>query len=235
MGCRLPEPFGDTVIGSVTGDPITDCATQWQIETGSEAPELLPYNNGRGAIDVLPAAEAPPGGYTLLPPRSAQDARLINLNETLNDYVDGLRSQCFSSEGAATRARAALDDVGLTDWSVTVDASTPAADGTLHCWGAAGRARDRTAVVQAQTTDQPDADYMLLAGRLRTDRDQCWDLSTAAAHVRADASELGIPDSNVQITEVPRAAARCSVIHETVGGKIFIVLRGPSRGTPPTT
>ena len=217
----------DTVIDSITGHPVTDCAAAWQRETGQPAPTLLPYEASTGEIVVLPSAEVPPAGYQLLPPGSGQDPRLIQLQEALSDYVDGLPAGCYRDPAAITKTQAVLSGLGLAGWTVSV--SSPA-DGETSC--AAYELTDvavRQVELGSQPPAPPDAKYVQLAVLIRQDG-RCQPLTVAAARVRADARQLGLDEATnqVEINEITEPTAPCTSIYETVGGTITITLRGPA-------
>jgi hypothetical protein len=214
----------DTIIDSITGDPVSDCAVTWQRDTGQPAPKLLPYRAGTGEIVVLPSTQVPPAGYQLLPPGSGQDPRLIQLQEALDDYVDGLHACCYSDPVAITKTQAVLSGLGLAGWTVSV--SSPA-DGETSC------ANYDLTDVDAHRIElgsgppaPPDAKYVQLGALIRQDG-SCQSLTVAAERVRADARQLGV-DNQVEINQVTEPNAPCTSIYETVGGAIFITLRGPA-------
>ena len=80
-----------------------DCALQWQRDLGTIPPPLLAYDNGSGGVTVLPRDIKPPAGYERLPGRS-QDVALIQLQQSLDDYVNGLNSRCLDSTAATSLA-----------------------------------------------------------------------------------------------------------------------------------
>src|SRR4051794_33590344 len=82
----------DSIIPSASGDPLADCAAEWQRETGHAAPKLVAYDSGNGGIAVLPASQAPPAGYSPLPTGATQNVGMVQMQQWLDDYVSGLNS-----------------------------------------------------------------------------------------------------------------------------------------------
>jgi hypothetical protein len=68
-----------------------------------------------------------------------------------------------------------------------------------------------------------------LAAELRTIAAQCESLPAATAAVEQAAASLGLSqsDSTYELSQV-REDVPCTRIYESVGGTIFLVLRGPS-------
>src|SRR5436190_5528904 len=107
-----------TVIPSATGDPVADCAAQWQRDTGSPAPPLAAYDNGVGGITVLPADETPPSGWTRLQSGQTQNVSMVAMQQWLEDYVSGLNSGCYDNVTAVRMTQQALARLGMADWTV---------------------------------------------------------------------------------------------------------------------
>jgi hypothetical protein len=129
-----------------------------------------------------------------------------------------------------------LTRFGMTDWTVL-----PAPPAELS--GSSSTAREqcvqtaildpatRTVMLRALGGAMPaEAPYMKLAVRLRTLAQECLPLKAMTERVRSIADELGISETRneVQLTEVIEHDAPCTTITETVGGSIFVVLRGPA-------
>jgi hypothetical protein len=75
-----------------------------------------------------------------------------------------------------------------------------------------------------------EAPYMQLAARLRSLSTECMPLDPMTERVASILDELGISEarSEVQLTEIREHDAPCTTVTETVGGSIFLVLRGPA-------
>ena len=69
-----------------------------------------------------------------------------------------------------------------------------------------------------------------LAAKLRPLTQSCESLPAALTSVRADASDLGLSESarTYDLNAVTDNFVRCASIYETVGGTIFLTVRGPS-------
>ena len=208
----------DTIIPAVSGDPAYDCAVTWQSDLGSTPPPLAAYDNGSGGVTVIPRSEKPEASWKPLP--AGQDVALIQLQDSLDDYVAGLNSSCLSAEAATALTEAKLARFGFRGWSVTVrnqgsctnaDVIDPAGKSvTLISGGGASGAK---------------TSYQKLADRLRPLSVTCESLPAAVASVRAAAKGL-----TYELHAVEDDSLRCTSIYETVGGTIFVTVRGPAGG-----
>jgi hypothetical protein len=72
--------------------------------------------------------------------------------------------------------------------------------------------------------------HQKLAEKLQPLTQSCESLPSAVASVRAAASGLGLSESarGYDLNTVTDNSVRCASIYETVGGTIFLTLRGPS-------
>lgn len=221
---QCDTPGAPSIIPSVSGDPVADCAAEWRRQIGSDAPALVAYDNGHGGVEVRPADQPAAPRSSALPPGPAQDVALIELGESLDDYVAGLPSGCYDTATATRMANAQLDRLGLTGWTVT----PPPGTGCVSF--SAVEAATRTIALRT-TPDLPPGNepFRMLATRLRPIARECLPLAKAAARVRAEADALGLDSAkrDYQLATVTDAR-RCTTIHETVGGTIFLTLRGPA-------
>ena len=135
----------DTVIDATSGNPAADCAAEWQRELGTQAPLLIAYANVEGGVTVLPRSEKPPPGWQPLP---SQDVALIQLQGSLDDYINGLNSSCLNSSAATAFARRQLDSLGLASWTVNLRSSSQ----TTPTTGPAPRAAPSPGARPAPTT-----------------------------------------------------------------------------------
>jgi hypothetical protein len=218
----------DVIIPATSGDPVVDCAAQWQRETGTNAPRMVAYDNGHGGITVAPASQPPAPSSSPLPPGTTQNVSAISLQESLDDYISGLNATCHSADSAVAFVRHELQVAGLQEWSVS--APPDGADGTSTCAD--------TAIVDAKShevllralggPEALDLPFMKLAQRLRN-LSGCYSLDELAQRVRATARDLGLSEAarEYQLTTVPTAGS-CAMVHETVGGTIFLTIRGPN-------
>ena len=112
----------DTIIPSTSGDPAHDCTVEWKREFGS-APPLVAYDNELGGVTVLPRSATPPAGWRTI---HSQDVALIELQDSLDDYVNGLNSSCLGNAGATNLTESKLAQFGFTGWTVSSrEASSP--------------------------------------------------------------------------------------------------------------
>jgi hypothetical protein len=241
----------DTVIPSSSGDPAHDCAVEWQRELKTAAPRLVAYDNGHGGITVLPRHQTVPGGYKRLV--GPQDVDLIQLQTSLDDYVNGLNSSCLDGAAAASFAQSKLAQFGFTGWTVAVKGGRPSPPTTLPAPKAIPGTKTaptvstigtRTCVAadivdpttQTVTLSPTDAAtgrktvFEKLAGKLRPVTQTCESLPAAIASVRAAASGLGLSENTrgYDLNTAADNSMRCATIYETVGGTIFLDVRGPS-------
>jgi hypothetical protein len=215
----------DTIIPSVSGNPAHDCAVTWMRDNGTAAPGLVAYDNGHGGVTVIPRSEAPQAGWTRLASGS-QDVDLIQLQTSLDDYIGGLNSSCLDGAAATRLAEAKLAEFGFTGWTVTVR-------------NAAGRcvASDYVEPAQRTVTLIPSGPPLgsqttpqKLAAKLRPLTQNCQSLPAAVAAVRSATGELGLSESarTYDLNAVKDDSLRCASTYETVGGTIFLTIRGPS-------
>jgi hypothetical protein len=223
----------DAIIPSASGNPVTDCAAEWQRETGAQAPPLVAYDNGLGSISVLPASQQPPAGYTALPQGETQKIALVEMQQWLDDYVAGLNSDCFDNATAVAMTQNELTAVGLGDWTVH---SAPASDfsqgqvcvdtGILNP-GEGDKSVDLRALGGA---DPQDAPFEQLAVKIRSITQACAPVDVVTRQVRGAAAALGLSEdaNDYQLTEVNDPSAKCTTVTENVGGTIFLTVRGPA-------
>jgi hypothetical protein len=224
--CEIPG--SSVVIPAASGDPVADCAAQWQRETGGPAPRLVAYGNGLGGITVLPADETPPSGFTPLHAGVTQNVAMVQMQQWLDDYVSGLNAGCYESSTAIEMTQQELGRLGMTGWTVQ---PSPTTDG--------GRCVN-TGILDASTMTvslramggplPPGSDVERLAVELRSIAQDCAPLDATARQVRSAASKLGLSEDarQYELTEVRDDSAPCTRIVENVGGTIFLILRGPS-------
>ena len=240
----------DAVIPASSGDPARDCAADYRREFGTTAPRLVAYDNRLGGVTVIPRSRKPQAGWKRLV--SGQDVDLIQLQDSLDDYVNGLNSSCLASGSATNLARAKLTQFGFAGWTVavrspessstsvpgpTVTAGTKTApaestSGTNTC--VAGDIVDPstqsvTLIPTSVASGPPETTFQKLAHKLRPLTQSCESLAPAVASVRAAASSLGLSESatGYDLNTVIDNSMRCASIYETVGGTIFVTVRGP--------
>ena len=241
----------DAVIPSTTGDPAHDCAIDYRREFGSAAPRLVAYDNSLGGVTVIPRTQKPHAGWKRLV--SGQDVDLIQLQDSLDDYINGLNSSCLSSAAATSLAESRLAQFGFAGWTVALRsaessatsapnpkakrgapnaAPTESTTGSRMC--VAGDVVDPstqsvTLIPTSVATGAPTT-FEMLAGKLRPITQNCESLPSAVASVRAAASGLGLSESarGYDLNSITDNSMRCASIYETVGGTTFLTVRGPS-------
>jgi hypothetical protein len=240
----------DTIIPAVSGDPAYDCAVVLKADNGTDAPPLAAYDNGHGGVTVIPRSAKPQSGWKPLP--QGQDVALIQLQDSLDDYIRGLNSSCLDSSAATSLARSKLAEFGFTGWAVSVrspDSSSPnspapkatpgakaapvqSTSGTRSCVASdiVDPTTQAVTLIPAQVATGPEATFEKLADRLRPLTQRCQSLPAAVASVRSVASHLGLSESarTYELYTVPDHSLRCATIYETVGGTIFVTVRGPT-------
>lgn len=228
VGCHTPDG-GVSVADAVTGDPVVDCARIWEQQTGTQAPELVAYDNGGGGIEVVPATKDVPAGWQPLDPGVAQDPAVIELERALGDYADGLNADCFSLPDARAVVGTELERLGLADWGVSAERGE--ADGTDSCTSFYLDTPNQEVVLIPSDglVGSDDAPYAVFARELGEALDDgCVSLSAAADLTRRVASDTNIDVASLVIYEVSDDGARCTRADVNVGGRIEVTLRGPS-------
>jgi hypothetical protein len=213
----------DTIIPSTSGDPARDCAVDYRREFGTAPPQLVAYDNTRGGVTVLPSGTKPPAGWK---PLQSQDVALIQLQDSLDDYINGLNSSCLDSKAATDLTEAKLSQFGFTGWTVTVRNQGSCMGGGLV------DPASQTVTLSGSPggSTGPEPTFQKLADRLRPVTKSCKSLPAAVAAVRAAAGDLGLSESarTYQLNAVEDDSLRCASTYETVGGTIVLTVRGPS-------
>lgn len=239
----------DAVIPSTSGNPAHDCAVDYKREFGTRAPRLVAYDNDLGGVTVLPRGQKPPASYKRLV--SGQDVDLIQLQDSLDDYVSGLNSSCLDRAAATSFTQARLAQFGFTGWTVSVRSPEPSSSslptakpkpgpkaaptestsGAQTCVGGAlvDPTTESVTLSRGPVAIEPKTAFEMLAVKLRPVSQKCESLPAAVASVRATASDLGLSESarGYDLNTVTDNSMRCASIYETVGGTIFLTVRGP--------
>lgn len=215
----------DTIIPAISGNPAGDCAVTWKRDNGTTAPPLAAYDNGHGGVTVIPRSERPQAGWTRLASGS-QDADLIQLQTSLDDYIGGLNWSCLDAAAATKLAEAKLAQFGFTGWTVSVRSGP----GTCVAGDYVEPAKQTVTLIPTDVSNGPETTYEKLAVKLRPLTQSCQSLPSAVAAVRSAAGELGLSESarTYELNAVSDDSLRCASIYETVGGTIFVTIRGPS-------
>jgi hypothetical protein len=219
----------DAIIPATSGDPAHDCVVDYRREFGTAPPRLTAYDNGHGGVTVIPRSEKPQAGWTRLV--SGQNVDLIQLQDSLDDYVNGLDSTCLGARAATRLAAAKLAQFGFTGWKVDVRKSGSApgrscVDLNLVDPGS----QTVTLMPTGIPSGLPATTFEKLAARLRPVTRKCTSLPAALASVRAVARHLGLQENarGYDLNATTDNSMPCASIYETVGGTIFLTVRGPS-------
>ena len=206
----------DAVIPSSSGNPVRDCEREYKRDFGADAPPLVAYDNALGGVTVLPRSQKPPQGWTVL---QSQDVALIELQSSLDDYIAGLNSSCLDADAATALANAKLARFGFRDWTVDVRSGA----GACVAGDVVDPATKTVTLIPTDVATGPEASLRKLAERLRPIARSCRSLPAAVASVREAANGL-----TYDLNAVKDNSLRCAAIYETVGGTIFLTVRGPS-------
>ncbi|HUJ56144.1 MAG TPA: hypothetical protein VLW49_09185 [Gaiellaceae bacterium] len=216
-----------TVIDATSGDPASDCAAVWP----APAPKLQAYDDGIGGVVVIPASQKPRAGWTAI---ASQDVALIELQESLDDNINGLDSSCFDASAATTFARQQLDRLGLIGWTVQVRSSSQTGQ-SAPCYGGFAQPEAKTVTLMPFGDQSGPASWPphRLADSLRPLTQECLSLPAMKSEVEQRASSLGLSQTvegshNYELNSTEDDTMRCATVYETVGGTIDVVLRGPS-------
>jgi hypothetical protein len=243
----------DAIIPSTSGNPAHDCAVDYRREFSTAAPRLVAYDNGLGGVTVIPHDVKPHPGWKRLV--SGQDVDLIQLQDSLDDYIDGLNSGCFDSAAATSLTESKLARFGFAGWTVAVrnpgpsstslptptvttaaggrkPAPTVATSGTKTCVGGSlvDPTTETVTLFSGPVATGPKTVFEKLAVELRPLTKRCLSVPAAVSSVRATASSLGLSESarGYDLNTVEDNSMRCASIYETVGGTIFLTVRGPT-------
>jgi hypothetical protein len=228
----------DAIIPSTSGNPAHDCAVDYRREFGKAAPQLTAYDNGLGGVTVIPRRAKPQSGWKRLV--SGQDVDLIQLQDSLDDYINGLNSTCLDSAAATSLTESKLAQFGFTGWTVAVR-SQGSSPRTTTCVGGAivDPATESVTLASNPVATGPKTVFEKLAVKLQPITRSCESLPAAIASARSAASSLGLSESarGYDLNTVTDNSMRCASIYETVGGTIFLTCSSatarPQKSSPP--
>ncbi|PPK97796.1 hypothetical protein CLV92_103331 [Kineococcus xinjiangensis] len=236
VNCRTewadPTAMRDTVGGpELTGDPLADCRRYMELVGRPPIPDPVAFHH-QGTLYVAPRSEVPEGAEPLAPPAPEDDAA-FELEASMQDYVDGPQSRCFSEAETTEFASRELARLGLSGWTVTVvPADNPGGNDGLPC--AVGYADPATR--QAHVLPHRAAEEHGVGGDLATLRDtlreriadQCVGLREAEAIAE---EALGV-EHHWPLSAIPDPGASCTRVDLVIGGSIQVTLRGPDVAAP---
>ena len=115
----------------------------------------------------------------------------------------------------------------------TKAAPTESTSGTQACVGGAivDPTTESVTLSSGPVATESKATFEKLAVKLQPVTKSCESLPAAVSSVRASASSLGLSESarGYDLNTVTDNSMRCASIYETVGGTIFLTVRGPGR------
>jgi len=228
--CSGHPAIDNSIIDSVSGDPVADCAALWRRQVG-EPPELAAYQTPEGGVVVLPIDQSVPDSWMPLGGEFRQDSLLIELEAALDSLGGGLSAGCYQLPEAREIAAGHIERLGLSDWSITSERGE--ADGETTCtYFYLDRGTRRVVLIPLEGIAPPaDAPYVVLAERLNTiTTESCLTIEEAVQATLQEATNLGLnpEEPHLIIHRVRDNGASCARADVNVGGRIEVTVRGPS-------
>jgi hypothetical protein len=220
-------PTGTMDVDGPTGDPVVNCTAVWP----TRAPALVAYQNSFGGVEVYARDADVPPDRTRLPSGVVQDPVLIELDEALQDSVDGMFASCLTKQQALVKARQVLDELRVHDWPVVL--ADPSPDSyPSPCWVAAGKPSEHTVTVGAgpNIAQNEVPYYEKMVAPLRASVHGCWTRAEALSQVHRTIDGSDFPAearAGFAIRQVDDPSATCTTVHVTGGGNVVFTLRGP--------
>lgn len=200
----------------ITDDPIADCNTYAEL-TGKPRivdPVATAY---RDSLVVGPREGMPADA---IPVTNMIDPAVRELEQSLEDYVDGGRSRCFDTASGEQFVRDELARLGLSGWTiVTAEQDHPRGPCALMFVSQPGEVQVRG----HHSEDQPRTGELVTTLR-REVAGQCLSLPEAESAVEqalADEPQYEPISSRVD------AGAQCARVDVVMGGSVQVFLHGP--------
>ena len=228
---------GEVIIPARSGDPVADCAAELA-RVGITHGELKAYTNQFGGVAIYDSDQGVPTGAQLLEDGFRQDTASIEFKASLNDVVTGLESSCYSTDAARPIVEREMAAVDL-DWDITIgtDNGEPRiADGATTCAYAIVQPEDEavmlisldsSAIVGGSGNEPP---WTAFSERLVQQLEaECLTLP-AAMQLAEDVFQEAVEADERNVAQVMGTVdndATCSRVDITVGGSIFVDVRGP--------
>ena len=223
------------VLPSFSGDPVADCAGEYQRLTG-DTPELIAYDTGQVYIAVIPADWPVPRDWTPLQTGFRNDPARLELAHRLDDLVEGPQAQCSTADQAEALVRAELADLQLTGWQIERLPQAARTDGTDWCaiaWVDEGPLAK--IMIQGIEGGMFDADatgtepLRRFIDTLRNDiAEGCLPLAEAVTRTEQTITRNGWNLADAKITAIEDSTATCSRVDLIPGGLVTVILRGPA-------
>jgi hypothetical protein len=234
MNCHVTSDGGPTAVVieteyGLSGDPVVACSNEWRRVTGrllDTAPRMRAYDDGDTTIEVLPADTEVPAGWEAIDPGPFLDPRWVELYQAVPDVIDGVASECLSTDEAVTVARSEIERIGLTGWEVRHDG--PRADGSSTCaFGGVDLVRF-TVDLDSRPGPEPsfgtDPTWRDLRVRLTESCGTTEEVAAMAREVLADVTPV--------VHEIPTARPCATAELEIGGDSPQVIVRGPSSLMP---
>jgi hypothetical protein len=121
---------------ATVADPLAACRREWP--TAAPAPELVVFMDRFGSVFVAPPVWGGAAGQevTQVAQDVAFDPRPARLQAALDDWIDGLQSDCLTNDEAVSAVQDDLVRLNLLGWSVRTDDNggrEQPADGVRTC------------------------------------------------------------------------------------------------------
>lgn len=126
---------------ATVADPLQACREEWP--AGAEVPELAVFMDGEGAVYVASTSWVAPPEWgttgreiTSVAQDVAFDPMPARLQAALDDWIDGLESDCFSHDQAVAKIDTDLQRLGMVGWTVRYEDNggrEEPADGVADC------------------------------------------------------------------------------------------------------
>ncbi len=221
---------GGTIMSAASGDPVTDCASEFTRLQG-QAPVLRAYAHGKSFITVVPADWTVPAQWRPLGQDFRSDPVRLELESRLADQIEGPEAGCLDADAAEQLVQAELVDLQLTGWTVERLSQAARADGNSWC-AIAFLETDGSGTVLIQGLErEPDTPGPLdtVVDLLRRDIvEQCLTLPQAISATQEAVQAAGFTLSDAKITSIEDATADCTRVDFVPAGLVAINLRGPA-------
>lgn len=206
----------------LTGDPVADCASYVELTGHPTIVDPVAFWSNY-TVWVAPAAQVPDDAERQ--DDWSQEVAVRELDATLNDWVDGVRSTCTPVEEAVPTVEGVLAEFGFEDLRVRTQGG-----GSGEC-AEAYVDRQRGVVVVLGVEESLASGGWVRTGPVAEIRDglsagiaaQCLDLESAEAVAR---DVLG-RQHHWPLAAIEDPSASCTRVDMEVGGSVLVTLRGP--------